>query len=611
LGVGLLACSPAKPAPVAPAPAPAVTAEIAEEAPDLSPVAAPAGVFGVGRIVKPLAISDTVLGWAGLPIGLRELLPERTRDLERAIAWEAPVEFALVLASSSPKNPVQAFVSVGLTSVEAAKQVASERGYQIERIAPGVFAVGGLKEGSCAIAPALGAASARLVCASRRSELEEVIPYATRGLPNERFGGHDFDLELRVEPVRQKFGTALSSARLFAGFLLSRVALDVPRFDSAVSDATYALADEVVALVGDLDVLRAAGTLDKSKQVLGLDVTLTFRSKKSFTAGLVEQSVERAGPAPDALFRLPADATSGGFSYAVDPKRWDGPRRVLTEILDAYLEHEKVKAPVRERARRSLERLVELGYPVTAFADGAAETGPADAEPGRWHLVRSELPIAKARALLGDFHAILSDRTLRTALARRFHSEEKGMPTAKLGPLSGPGVPAGTQVLTFRGLSDVGAFVLGRAGLRSSTAPAPEQEYALAVVADGTGSLLGVAPTAKELALRLGQVASGKGPSLGTREELAVLKQLKASTVQFTSVAALVNSVSGSSAETKRMLSALPNHGRQPIVIAIDAEAAPLLTARLRTTVPAAAFADLPGLAPLLLDQLGSKLMKP
>src|SRR5688572_9998050 len=114
LGFVLVGCAAKKPEPVAPAPAPPRSVEIAADTPDLSPVPAPAGVFAVGRLTRALAVSDAILGWAGLPVDLRELFPERTRELDRAIAWEAPVEFALVLAQGSPRNPVQAFVSVGL-----------------------------------------------------------------------------------------------------------------------------------------------------------------------------------------------------------------------------------------------------------------------------------------------------------------------------------------------------------------------------------------------------------------------------------------------------------------------------------------------------------------
>lgn len=612
MGLGLVACSSHKPAPVAPErAAPAPTTEIAADTPDLSPVSAPPGLFGLGRVVRPLAISDAVLGWAGLPVGLRELLPERTRALDRAIAWEAPVEFALVL-SGSTKHPVQAFFSVGLSSLEVARQLAAELGYETERLGPGIYAIGGVKGTSCAIAPALGSAAARLVCAERRSELEEVLPYATRGLPNESIGSHDLDFELRVEPVRQKFGTAISSARLFAGFLIPRVALDVPRFDGAVSDGAYALADEAVALVGDLDVLRVEGTVQRDKQLLELELALKFRSKKSFTAGVVEESAGRAGPPPAALFRLPAHATSGGFSYAVEPKRWDGVRRIVSELVDAYLEHEKIKTPLRDRARGLSETLFQIGYPVTVFAEGSAGASAPGEGPGSWSIFRSELPASKLRPALGDLHAILSDKTLRKSLSRRLESDDKALPVARLGRLSGPGIPAGTQLVTLSVPPDFNKELGERVGMSSAQGPAARKEYVIAVVADGTGSLVGVAPTSKELAARLGPVLSGKGPTLSDRPELAPLRDITASGARFTTLEALAAEVAAGSDELRRTLPTLPGHGRVPIVMKYTAELSPALTGRVRLTVPAGVFADIPGLLPLAVGSaFGGRLMKP
>jgi hypothetical protein len=610
LGFAVLGCAAEKPAPVVPKSVePAPTAEIAAETPDLSPVATPSGVFAVGRLSRALELSDTILGWAGLPVGLREILPERTRDLDRAVAWDAPLEFALVLSGSSTKNPVQAFVSVGLRSVEAAKQVATERGYEIERLAPGVYTVGAIKGASCAIAPALGSASARLVCASRRSELEEVVPYATRGLPNERFGDHDLDFELRFEPVRQKFGGMLSKARLFAGFLIPRVAIDVPRFDSALSDATYGLADEAIALVGDLDVLRAEGTLKRDKQEIELDVALRFRQKNSFTAGLVEASAGRAGPAPAAFFRMPADATSGGFSYNVEPARWEGVRRVVGELVDAYLEHAKVRPQLRQNARQLNETLFELSHPGTVFADGSS-AGPAGSTASGWSVFRSEMPVAKARPALAQLHALLSDRTLRAALAKRLETNEKALPTARLGRLTGAGIPAGTQVVTVGVPSDFRKQVGDQVGLDIASSLTPGREYAIAIVADQNGSLIGVAPTEKELAALLGPIVTGKGKTFADRPELAPLREIKASGARFTTVASLAQELGASQTELTRALSTLPNHGRQPIVMRFEAETAPALVGKVRVTVPSGVFADLPGLLPLAMEGIGSKFMK-
>ena len=76
---GCLSCGPAHKAPDAP-PAKAVQST-SEPQPDLSPVSAPDSLIAVGRVQKPRMLVETVLGWGGLPVNLREMLPADLRGL--------------------------------------------------------------------------------------------------------------------------------------------------------------------------------------------------------------------------------------------------------------------------------------------------------------------------------------------------------------------------------------------------------------------------------------------------------------------------------------------------------------------------------------------------
>src|SRR5262245_48061987 len=88
----------ATPPPQGPAtPPPASKPAPLVETPDLSPVPAPAGLFVVGRINRPTTLTDTVARWAGLPVGLRQVLPLSGKDLDAAIAWDAPIELAVTV----------------------------------------------------------------------------------------------------------------------------------------------------------------------------------------------------------------------------------------------------------------------------------------------------------------------------------------------------------------------------------------------------------------------------------------------------------------------------------------------------------------------------------
>src|SRR3954466_1858643 len=72
LGCGSPA-APASPSNVAPVVSAAPITK--EEAPDLSPVPAPPGLFAVARFKRPQTAIETVGAWANFPFKLRDVLP--------------------------------------------------------------------------------------------------------------------------------------------------------------------------------------------------------------------------------------------------------------------------------------------------------------------------------------------------------------------------------------------------------------------------------------------------------------------------------------------------------------------------------------------------------
>jgi hypothetical protein len=597
-GAGKPASTPAA-APVASAVAPV------PDAPDLSPVAAPAGLVGVGRLTRPLALGENVARWAGLPVSLRQLLPEKLKDLDSAIAWDAPVEFAVVLSDKTSRDPLGAVITVGVTSERAALDVAQARGFAVERLSGGIYSV---ETGAahCALAPALGSVKTRFVCGSRRSALHELLPYATRGLPNEKLGSHDLEVEFRAQPVRDRFGQQLGSARLLAGMLVRQFALDDQRFDRAFSDAAYATADELVALVQELDTLHLQGSLDDTKREISLELTLRFNAKKSWVANLFAESQKHNGPAPAAFWKLPADSTSGGYAYGLGAAPFDAMQASLAEITDAFLEYEKVGKATRERARRVLDAyfLATVGSRVTGEGT-SSDVSSAKPGEGSFMLSRLDAPAAKLREALSDLHGLINDPSFRKLLARRTRLEEKLLPTAKFAPLNGAGVPAGTRALTITLRPELKARMqkmLMRGKDESSEAGVP-LTHVIAIIPDETGSVVGMAGTQKELALRLGGFATGKGPTLAEQKELAELRSLNVNAAQFTTLLSLYSRfLDPAPAEVGKLSSTLPNRGRAPILGTYAAEAAGPVTGRIRFRVPSGVFEDLPAALPALMS---------
>ena len=112
--VTCLGCASKPPPPVVP-PASAPQAQVveAEAAPDLSPIAAPEDLVLVGRLSRPRLLVETVAGWAGLPVRLRDLLPQELRGVDSVLAWDAPIEVAAVLDRHSTAKVAPPLVHVG------------------------------------------------------------------------------------------------------------------------------------------------------------------------------------------------------------------------------------------------------------------------------------------------------------------------------------------------------------------------------------------------------------------------------------------------------------------------------------------------------------------
>ena len=596
-GLGLLfalGCGGANPAPPKPAPpaSSAIAKEPAEKA-DLSPVSAPPDVFVVGRLKRPGAIADTLGKWAGLPANLRSLLADEVPALDAVVAWDAPVELAVALPAGGRRHGVRAVVSVGLNSLGAALGVARDRGYAPERILPEVFGFTGPEGVRCAVGPAVGSASARLVCGERASDVEELFPYATRGLPNENLGPRDLELELRVEPIRRRYSSEIAGARLLAGFLLRQVELDDARFDRAVADATYAVADELVLWVEDTDSVELGGTLDDADKSVSLELDWKLRSTRSWFARETEVLARRPALPPAAFGRLPADATGAGFAVDVRTDGIQPIRGALVELADAYLEHERIAKGTRDKARHFLTDFTKMLGASYVQAKGNPSSDAKLSEFAAnlgWRVTRADLKVAEFERLLSEFDALARDRELWKALAKRLELDPKLQPKSKLVPLKGKGVPAGARALIVTIPSGVTEQVRKKTGSRSKVETPEDMKFVLAVCADGPDAAVLVATSdEKDAAERLRKFFAEGEKRLADRADLGPLRSTRALYAEFFTLAGL--------SDAKARTPTLPNRGDTPIFWHYTATAGPPLVLTGAITIPAAALADAPSLA--------------
>jgi hypothetical protein len=562
---------------------------------DLSPVAAPPELFVVGRLKRPGPAADTLGKWAGLPMSIRSLLGQELDGLDRVIAWDAPVELAVALTPGGRRQGVRTVVSIGVVSLSDTLNAARDRGRSPERIAPEVYGFAGPNGIRCAAGPALGGSNARLVCGAKRGDVEDLFAYATRGLPNENLGNRDLEVELRAEPLRQRFSSEIAGTRLFAGFLLRQIELDSPRFDRAVADAAYGVADELVLEVEDTDTVKLGGSLDETNRNVSLELAWKFRSTRSWLAGLTSEFSSRPGPPPPAFARLPGDATLAGYTVDLRSER-TGPVRVsLTEVVDAYLEYEKLGKGTREHAKRLITSMFSLSASAVQAKGNfpATTTNPVEQKVG-WRIGRVELPIAEIDRTLDDVHALVSDRALFKAIAKRFDIDAKVQPKSELAPLKGKGVPAGARSLTLTLPLPLTEELLKGTGRRSKGDSKGDSKdltkLVMLTAPDGpTASVFVVSTDKKDATDRLRAFFAEGGKRLGARAELAALHVTRALHADFFSLAGLFDSL------PEKSKAQPPGQGDTPIFASFTALAGPPLTLSATVTIPAAAFADAPG----------------
>jgi hypothetical protein len=638
LVVTAVACGGSEPRPPeAPGAAAPIATGDADEGPppDLSPVAAPPDLFGVGRLNRPAQLIDTVLSWAKLPIDWRRELGKEAPGVENVVDMNAPIDVAMALPkvarAQDLDEPLIVF-SIGLKSMPGALDFAKQRAGRVERVRSGIYRVGDSDD--CVIAAAAGNPPARLVCGDRPEDIEALLPYVTRGLPRESFGNADLHFELRMEPIRNRFGRELRQLKMGLPFFLKQIGLDVPKVDRAMADGAYALADEVVALVEDTD--RAVLELNAKPDSSGLEsrLDLRFTGKSSWTAQTLAESVQRASAPTDSFWRLPNDATGANFGSPSNPERYAGIRKVAGDLLDGLLEHEKVSRRLRDQVRAIIDDTATTRAPVvyargdvpmTPAAGGRAETVGNELDRQEliralgWYVVGIDEKADPFKTYLNRLVAVYNDREVKKLLEKRADVKPKELPTIRSRAPRGAGLAPGS--VAFELVFPVKAFEApiavpparpGQPRPKALPRPAPARPLSmvLIVMPDGARTWFGFSADEKTIVEKLAQVRQGTpATTLASREGLGSLRAARVMSGGFGTLASITNSLSSSigsfaradpqSAEMLRRLVAMPHHGQTPMPYTLSVNTAGATTLTWALTIPRAVAEDLGALVPL------------
>jgi hypothetical protein len=472
-----LGCEPAQP-PVAPtqpaATTPTAPATVASSAYDLSPVAEPADLVGLLRWRTPSATISTMGGCANLPqellrAGPTAFLSEMFGDVLRGdanakklaaiVATEASVDLVVALDPTSRRGePIFAF-SMGLTSIDGAKDAISANGALPAEIVPGVWRVGSDKEGrrdlSCVVAVSTGPTPARLVCGRRDKWVTALVPYMTRTLPTAAPATTDLHGEVRYAPVDARYGDMIRSyAQGLPVLAKSQASIGEPAFDAALNDAAVALSDEAISLTRDLDRL----TIDLSSDpttCLTASGALKLRDKSSWIAGSILDRADRAGPPPAIFWRAPKDSDSVSFGRAGDPARMAGIIRTLRTMVDGALGKFQIGSADDRKALADLiaapigkdtNTVSASGHGASPPAKPKAATKPGDDPPRQtvqqkvddvvtnlgWTLIGFDQPPDAIAKWLKDVVAVYGRKGLIDPVKKALRQEARFLPTIKV-----------------------------------------------------------------------------------------------------------------------------------------------------------------------------------
>lgn len=433
VALSIWGCGP-KPEAKPPAAKPIETAPPAVvEAPDLSPVKRPAEVVVQGHIARPKLLVDTVTKWSSVPMNPEDLIPASARPLGRAILWEAPIDMVVALDTfGEGKLPPPLVVgSVGLKSLDEALSAAEAMQLPTRKLAAGVYRVGDFPDASCAVAVSLGTAPARLVCGRGPKDVDALLPYATRGLPSEPQSGADLELVLDAAPIQQRYGRDVSALRLLAGMAIREIALDSPRFDRALSDAVYGLVDESINLFNDLGQVRLEGRIDAARNVLTGSAELRLKGDSSWIAGSI--AAVKPQPIPANLPRIPPGATLAGYNPPLPAERYTAISRILGELGEGLLEHEKVPEGTRKRVRRLVDTAFANQPETFMFAMSPTQTDALGYRHSDTVVARSSEPPARLLGVYSDFFGLVGDAGVK--------KWAKDLAKQKLGDKAAAGLP--------------------------------------------------------------------------------------------------------------------------------------------------------------------------
>jgi hypothetical protein len=639
LGVALGCAEP--PPPVAPTITPGPQVPVAVPAVRLDPVAEPSDIFVVARWKNPSSTMSGLSACAGVPDKLAEdnvrtLLDKALarsfrggadgRQLADIIAMDAPVDLVVSLDTSKRTPQALYTFSVGLTSLDRAKQAASGSGELVE-LAPGLFRVGdGERSPVCVVGAAAGSAPARLICGRREKDVLTLGPYMARNMPIAEPPKQDLHAELRFTPIDARYGGDIRRGLGFLPNYARTQTIGDPRYDQALEEAARAIADEGAALAGDLDRVSIDLGVDPNA-CLTAKASMQLRGKSSWLAGTIADAGKKSGPPPAIFWRAPVDSDSASYGRGTDVTRYSGIFRTLRNLVEGKLAKEKIGSDADRKALASLINLPLAKDTSIVVASGHTHPTPKQIAPGKkltdqqiadelvngylgWYVLGFDEGPDPLSKMIKNVVSVYGRKGLTDPLRKGLGRDGNALPTAKL-------VPAPRDL--GRGALDVELkFKIEprKKTYAQDTKHKPGKPLTFAIhlllMPDGKRTWIGVGANRDDVVKHL-KMSKASAPDSGTlmgRPELEELKSGKAVSSGFFTLSMFTRglasvlgnpaftgsmkpSASSSLEELGRTLNNLPHKGNTPIFMVTETTGGDGLKSETSLQVQKGSFEDI------------------
>ncbi len=616
--LALSACGGEAPAPAVPAGAGAKpVAEAPKEAPpDVTSVAEPPGLVMVGRVAKPSASIAVVSGWlrAQLP-GVPQIGSDVVSELiagdsvGAVVDLDQPIDVAAYAALKMSKGKAGFAISAAVTSLEKAKAAFSQGDMKLVPAGGGILRIDGMgppkgeeeedeeERRACALVPAYGAASTRLVCGFGADAINALAPYLARTATRAP-SVSDVHVEVRLAAVHAFVQENRRMIPLGVTGILGSTAQSNP----ALQELVLAAANDAADLALDVESIAIDAKLGDASA----DATLTtkYKGASSLLAKLVTFRPDRVDVPPAAFFRLPADSESASFYRGVDEKDLSHPRDLVAAALAGFLAKDGVALadvkPLTDAVGKLLTGAPMVGatgvdIPTVEKALAAARDAKDAARPAAelaarealvgWRIVGVEEPAARFTAAVKDAVAGWN----RPGLAKWLKKQSKDRPpsTLKIVPLAkAAGLPADTLHVELAvspkpesaDESDTPREAAKKGAVAKKAPPAKPMRFHLYVVPEGNRTWIGFGGNEELVVARVKAVLAG-APEAGTiakRAGIDAIRDTKANSAGFFTIGGLASSsmvmrpLDGSSsrqmAEAFAALSAGSAKGKTPMI---------------------------------------------